>query len=191
MFGMTGCTGAFWPISLESCIVRAADEGIPVGSIKRVFLTSQINVDERDLIAQGVITGRLIEKPPEDWAALVPRRLRATVGEHHKSAEDDDELIIKMARTLRTTKQESCVLMVVLRRGLATREMLHNAVEANRGNPDDATGEKIVDVVLCKIRKKLKLWGIKLQTVHGTGYEMPDADREKAWAIIRGEETCH
>ena len=196
MPGMTGCTGAMWPVSLESCVIRGADEGIPIGAIKRIFCASQINVDVRDLVAQGVASGRLVAPPAEDWPALVPRDARRSMVRPHVSGEDDDELILKMARTLKTTKLESRVFMVLLRRGLATHKMLHDAVEFNRGNPANPTDEKIVDVVICKLRKKLELFGFSrptcgIDTVHSIGYDMTDAHREKVWAIIRGEETCH
>jgi DNA-binding response OmpR family regulator len=91
-----------------------------------------------------------------------------------------------MARYLKTTKLESRILLVVLRRGHASREQLHDAVEDNRGNPDEATDKKIVDVVVCKLRKKLTKIGIVLHTIHSIGYEMNEADRTKLLSILRG-----
>jgi len=63
--------------------------------------------------------------------------------------------------------------------------MLHDAVEANRGNPDEPTDKKIVDVVVCKLRKKLTPKGLNLHTVHSQGYEMSEIDRQKAWDLVR------
>lgn len=97
---------------------------------------------------------------------------------------------MRMATTLHTTRLESNILLVILRRGRAYREQLHDAVEKNRGNPDEPTDKKIVDVVVCKLRKKLTPLGLNLNTVHSIGYEMTEADRARAWALIRGEVPC-
>ena len=191
MFGMTGCTGAMWPVLLDAAVVRAADEGVPILALKRIFTVCGVGPDIRALCRAAMASGRLVSMPTEDWPALVPRAARYPMVRPHVLGEDDNELIIKMARAFKTTKLESRVLMVVLRRGQTSREMLHDAVEFNRGNPADETDIKIVDVVVCKLRKKLLPWGLLLHTVHSIGYDMTDAHREKAWAIIRGEETCH
>lgn len=46
-------------------------------------------------------------------------------------------------------------------------------------SPEDPPGEKIVDVYVCKVRKKLKRWGIEVQTQWGAGYYMTSESRSR------------
>ncbi|PSM18237.1 helix-turn-helix domain-containing protein [Nitratireductor sp. StC3] len=51
---------------------------------------------------------------------------------------------------------------------------------------DDETPEsKIVDVYICKARRKLSPLGIEIETVWGRGYLMPDTSA-KAWDVAVG-----
>ena len=49
---------------------------------------------------------------------------------------------------------------------------------------DDPSEEKILDVWICKMRKKLKPYGIEIKTQGGECWEMPEAGREIARALI-------
>lgn len=180
-----GVTGA-GVVALDSCVVRAADEGVPIAALARIF-KPLLSLDLRSLLHAAVASGRLIEMPREDWPPLVPRALRAPQVQQHAPGDDDRDLMLKIARALKTTRLESRIMLVILRRGQAHREQLHEVVEQNRGNPVDATGEKIIDVIICKLRKKLTPLGLTLNTVHSQGYEMADEDRKKAWRLINGE----
>lgn len=169
-------------------IVRAADEGVPIGALKRIFRV------DGDVLRAGlraaVLDGRILAVPKEDWdhksssadreptVAGVAAQVRAT---------DEKDLMFRIAQVLRTTKLESRILGVLLRRGSAHREQLHEEVEFNRGNPDTPTDIKIVDVVICKLRKKLAKAGLKLLTVPGQGYVMPEDARKLAWSLIQGD----
>jgi DNA-binding response OmpR family regulator len=172
----------------DNAIIRAADEGVPIQAIKRIFKMLVDTVNIRELLATAVRAGRLIGLPREDWPPKVATDARTP---QHKVAEcDDDEMVFNISRQMKFTRLESRIFLVLIRRGQASREQLHDAVEANRGYPDETTQEKIVDVVVCKLRKKLAPHGLILSTVHGQGYEMADAHREKAWQLIKGEPTC-
>ena len=166
-------------------IERAADEGVPLGALKRIFRVDDANL--REFLHTALASGRLVALPKEDWPPLVPRDQRVPTVPRHDLGEDDQDVIMKMARHFHTTKLEGNILLVILRRRYATREALHDAVESNRGNPDEATDKKIVDVVVCKLRKKLAPLGLTLHTIHSIGYEISEADRQKAWAIVRGQ----
>ncbi len=163
-------------------VIRAADEGVPIGALKRIFRPEELDI--RLMLHGAVAAGRLLEMPREDWPPLTPRGERLPTVAAHKLQEADTEVIMRMARKLKTTKLESRILLVFLRRGHATRDQLHMAVEANRGNPDEETDIKIVDVVVCKLRKKLNQFGLILRTVHSIGYEMSEEYRDKAWKIL-------
>jgi len=166
-------------------IIHAADEGIPIAALRRIFGTDPALL--RVMLHDAVTAGRITVMPAEDWPLLVPRDHRTPTVPPHTPGGDDRDVVTKMARRLKTTKLESHILLVILRRGYATREQLHDAVEFNRGNPADATDKKIVDVVVCKLRKKLDPMGLTLHTIHAIGYEMSKAHRQKAWAMIEGD----
>ena len=168
-------------------IIRAADEGVPIGALVRIFSQTHASAEIRRLLCAAVSSGRLLEVPTEDWPLGVARSQRAPCVAKHMIGEDDGPLVIRMAQRLKTTKLESRIMLVVLRRGHATRTQLHETVEFNRGNPAQPTDIKIVDVVVCKLRKKIALLGLTLHTIHSIGYEMSRADCLKAWSIINGE----
>jgi len=180
MLGMTGCTG---PVYDRAAVIRAADEGVPIAALKRIFRPAD---DMRGLLHMALNSGRLIQLPAEDWPPEQRREDRTSTVPPHELGEDDTFLLMKIARAFKTTRLEGNILMVILRRGFASRDRLHDAVEDNRGNPENPTEKKIVDVVVCKLRKKLAIHGIKLNTIHSTGYEMTDSDRQKAWALVHG-----
>lgn len=73
------------------------------------------------------------------------------------------------------TSQESIVFGVLVNRPLATKAAVLAALYRDLGK--DEAEEKIVDVFICKIRKKLKPFGIRIRTVWGQGYALDDADR--------------
>jgi DNA-binding response OmpR family regulator len=169
---------------MTGMIIRAAYEGVPIGTLHRIFNCGRDPVDIRFLLHKAVSDGVLIDMPAEDWPRGSTRAERSPCASQPVTVLPDHELILKMAHVLKTTKLEGNILLVVLRRGYASRDQLHDAVEANRGNPDEATDKKIVDVVVCKLRKKLAPWGLKLHTIHSQGYEMFIECRERAWKII-------
>jgi Transcriptional regulatory protein, C terminal len=179
---MTGATGT--AVNFDNAIIRAADEGVPLAAIKRIFKMMTDTLDIRSLLHAAVNAGRLPCMPLEDWYPGAPRDKRLPTVPEHKLGSDDVDLVMKLAKKMRTTKLESRILVVLLRRGHASREQLHDVVESNRGNPAEVTQEKIVDVVVCKLRKKLVPLGITLRTVHSIGYEMAEVDRQKIWGIV-------
>jgi DNA-binding response OmpR family regulator len=180
---MDGLTGTAAPC-FDNAIIRAADEGVPIAAIKRIFKMVKDTLDIRELLRSAVTAGRLVAMPREDWPITQLRDERTPTVPRHELGLDDADLLVKLAKNMHTTRLESHIMLVLLRRGHASREQLHDVVEANRGNPAEVTQEKIVDVVVCKLRKKLVPMGIILGTIHSIGYEMSAADRDKVWALI-------
>lgn len=74
------------------------------------------------------------------------------------------------------TGQESRVFGVLVNRELASKEAVMVSLY---GDKPDAAMEKIVDVYICKIRKKLKPFGIDIQTVWGRGWVLPREIRDR------------
>lgn len=85
------------------------------------------------------------------------------------------------------TRKEACVVSTLVRRSPATKQRLYDAlyglaVDADTPEP------KIVDVFICKIRKKLTPHGILIDTIWGVGYAitLENADKIRALAIAYG-----
>ena len=180
---LRGCTGASQHVYAEGCAVRLADEGVPIGAIVRSLKVGGEQV--REWLHDALYTARIIDIPKEDWPPGQTRAERAPTVAHHERGQDDHDVILRLARCFRTTPMESHVLLSLLRRRYCTREMLHDAVEDNRGNPAEPTGEKIVDVVIHKLRRKLTRHDIVITTVHSLGYEITFEDQAKMWAMVK------
>lgn len=77
------------------------------------------------------------------------------------------------------TRRETEVLKVLMSRGLSTKEQILDAAWADKYAFDDEPQIKIVDVFICKLRSKLKPFGIEIKTLWGNGYTMETAMKEK------------
>lgn len=165
----------------EHVAVRLADEGIPVRAIARSTKLPSEDVYEilRDAIERGVI----VEMPKDDWPVGSTRGQRAAF--HGTPLEDDEALHFACARWFRATRLEAAILAVMLKRSEVTKQQLHLVIEAMRpGDNREATDPKMVDVIICHLRKKLKKFEITITTVWGIGYLMPLPDRERAVAML-------
>lgn len=82
------------------------------------------------------------------------------------------------------TPNEARIFGVILTRPLATKAALMSALYRDEGR--DPAEPKIIDVFVCKIRKKLKRFGIAIETRWAEGWfmtaEMKAACKE-AWGI--------
>ncbi len=158
-------------------VVRLADEGIPVRAIARAVSISSTNIYEmlRDALAAGMI----VEMPKDDWPPGSRRDARLAF--NGTPLENEDTLKVACARLFRATRLEAAILAVLLKRSEVTKTQLHLVIEQTRPNENrDATDPKMVDVVICHLRKKLKPHNITIKTIWGTGYLIPAPDREKA-----------
>lgn len=77
---------------------------------------------------------------------------------------------------------EARVFGALMKRPTWTKEQLMVALYSHR--PDDPPEMKIVDVFICKLRKKLKPIGIEIETLWGQGVRLSPAMRDRAQAII-------
>lgn len=74
------------------------------------------------------------------------------------------------------TGSETKVFGRLLRQGVATKDAIMASLYRDEGR--DEAEIKIVDVFICKMRKKLAPWGIEILTVWGVGYQLAPASRE-------------
>lgn len=86
-----------------------------------------------------------------------------------------DDLILPPEWGLTTSEMR--VFRVLLNRTMATKEAIHATLYHNEGK--EAAEPKIVDVFICKIRKKLKPYGIEVKTIWGQGYSLDPETRAR------------
>lgn len=77
----------------------------------------------------------------------------------------------------RLTGSEGRVFGVLMEREVATKQAIMTALYRTDGMRDEAE-IKIVDVFICKVRKKLQAFDIKIETRWGEGYFMAAAAKD-------------
>lgn len=80
------------------------------------------------------------------------------------------------------TGTETMVLGLLSKVEMATKEAMLSHLYSDR--PNDVPELKIVDVFICKMRRKLQPFGITIDTVWGRGYALPKS------AKVRLAELC-
>ncbi len=80
----------------------------------------------------------------------------------------------------RLTASEARVFAHLTTRPVATKQSIMMAVYSDRVDEDPEI--KIVDVFICKMRKKLALYGVVIETVWGQGYALRDHRQYQARA---------
>ena len=69
------------------------------------------------------------------------------------------------------TIYEARVFGALMKRPILSKDQIFAIVYSGRGDSELPDG-KVVDVYVCKIRAKLKRYGIRVETVWGTGYSI-------------------
>ncbi len=168
-------------VSLEDAMVALADEGVPVRAIARA---THMPLDETyELLKEAVDDGTLIELPQSDWPPGSLRRSRKPSGQSILNL-DDATLQLACSKVFKMTRLQAAVFVAIIRRPEITKDQVHTAIEATRSPNADPTDQKMIDVVICHIRKKTKDYGIELRTVWGQGYMLAHSEREKVLALL-------
>lgn len=119
------------------------------------------------------------------------RRIRALLDENEELRDRVEQLEAAMVAEVSgpvldgLTRSESVVLGLLLRRDIVSRDQMHAVLYAGR----DDVGQKIFDVFVCKLRRKLAPLGIEVETVWGIGWRIAKG-REIAAAKRRGESVA-
>jgi two-component system cell cycle response regulator CtrA len=77
------------------------------------------------------------------------------------------------------TAHEAKLFGVLLKRELVSKDTAMTALYGLRADVEEVE-IKIIDVFICKIRKKLESFGITIETVWGQGYRLSAQARDKA-----------
>jgi len=80
------------------------------------------------------------------------------------------------------TAQETRVFGVLVNREVATKDAIMAGLYSDKAGSEGEVEPKIVDVFVCKIRKKLKPFGVEIRTVWGQGYTL-DPDTRATYRV--------
>ncbi len=176
-------------IPTSEIVVRLADEGIPIYAIARSLKLAADDV--REFIRTALDDGVIVDHPRDDWT---PGSKRATRSPDIDGFFGNDEGLYRTcSKYFKTTRQQSLVLGLLLRRPEATKEHLHQAIERDRESGKEQTSAKLVDVLVCILRRKLKPFALAwhgdedhalIKTMWGHGYLMDPKDRARALAEL-------
>lgn len=163
--------------------VLLADEGVPVRAIARSIKVPGEDVYE--MLRDAVEQGRLFELPKDDWPPGTKRSQRAQ-SENTILSRDDETLRMGCSSRFKMTRLQAAVFVALLRRPELSKEHIHNAIEAIRPQANAPTDLKMVDVVVCHIRKKLKLIDetYAINTVWGIGYALASDARTSTLTLL-------
>jgi DNA-binding winged helix-turn-helix (wHTH) protein len=172
----------------EKIAANAANEGIPVAAIARILNTPIEDVygSLKEQKSRGVIG----DMPRADWPPGVAIHSRIPT----PTSPSDDDLQFMCKKTFHLTTLEAGFLVVLLRHRQVEKTRLHNIVEqqrstrANQPSRTEATDPKMVDVMICKLRKKLKVidTALKIATIWGGGYYIENDVKPLILAYVNG-----
>lgn len=174
------------PPHLVPIAIRLADEGIPVMVIARGLKQPSDKV--RESLHDAVHSGAIAEIPKEDWPPTAKKGDRLPVSSNTKMS--DDDLVFHCMKVFKVTRLQASVLIVLIKREKADKETLHSAIELRRRSRQnkpsnmDETDPKMVDVVICNLRKRLKPFDVFIKTLWGTGYYIEHPYRVRALELI-------
>lgn len=169
--------------------VAAANEGIPVAAIARILKHPMDDLYE--VLKDQKAIGSIVDIPRADW----PPGTRVAARVPELAVPSDEDLSFSCKRTFKLTALEVGFLVALLKNKQVEKSRLHHVVEQQRATrqsqPDkqDETDPKMVDVIICKLRKKLKTVDreLKIETIWGGGYCIASDMKPRIIAVAYGE----
>ncbi|MGI4886081.1 MAG: helix-turn-helix domain-containing protein [Janthinobacterium lividum] len=129
-----------------------------------------------------------------DWqrrAENIERRL-AVVEDENDRLREEIAVLRKLVgqeetipRVLGLTQREAGIFVMLLARPMVSKSdaMTMYSLHAD----GDVPMEKIIDVFVCKMRAKLKVFGISINTIWGRGWNMAQADKNIVARLLEAE----
>jgi hypothetical protein len=159
--------------AILSVVTQLADEGVPVRAIARS--TNLPYGDILEHLQSAVSAGQILQIPKSDWP-IGKGQNRETREPQYPPNSDISE--VTLMHLFKVTKLQCSLLSPLLQRKEVTRTAMHEIIEKRRKPGSPPTEEKLVDVVICNLRKKLKPFGLEIKTIWSQGYYMtPDTRR--------------
>ena len=96
-------------------------------------------------------------------------------------------LVVTFCVLFELTRAEGRALVRLVKYDHATRQEIHIAI----ADGEPATGANIVDVVIGRLRRKLKSHDIEIATIYGLDFRLAADSRERIWRLLAdyGEES--
>jgi hypothetical protein len=142
---------------------------------KRRKGSATATVNETPQITRGEAMRRAEGREAAEMAAAERRSAEADAGELQQLAD--------IAAAFGATPNEARLLHVLLPGRLVSRAAIHLALYGN--DPDGGPDDKIIDVMIAKLRPKLGDHDIDIHTVRGMGYQMTPEMVRRAEAVVR------
>jgi len=186
MNGLTGVTGPtespapFVFLAPADVVARLADEGIPVRAIARA--TALPSPDVREILDAAMADGTILSVPRDDWP---PGARNARYPGFVPLPASDQDCLLYLIQLFSLTRLEASMLSALIQRRECRRDAMHKIIEQRRPNAPEQTDQKMVDVMICKLRKKLKPHDLKIKTMWSIGYMMPPEDRRRASEMLK------
>jgi len=176
------------PAHLDTVAVNAANEGIPVCAIARILAFPAENVYFS--LKNALDMGAICEIPKADWPPTAKRADRVPTAR----APTDSDLLFHARQVFKLTKLEAGFVVVLLRHDRVEKEKLHHVIEQQRAQRAhqpielESTDPKMVDVIICKLRKKLKTLDPEfvIKTIWGGGYHIASDVKTKMLHTLNG-----
>jgi len=170
------------PDGMAPIAVRMAVEGVPVAAIARALLLPFMLI--QDALKEAACSGTLVSLPKPDWPPGQSKENRLPT--EYQAMLNDTALTGLCVRAFHLTPLQARVVSIMIRRPEATKEMVHQAIEHGRDPTKDKTSAKMVDVVICGLRRRLSRepYLLPIKTLRGIGYYMDAATRKRAINLL-------
>lgn len=171
---------------------RLALEGVPVRAIARGL--GQAAELVRGTLQNAAIHGTITDMPKDDWPGGVLRSERMPMIPPSIS---DDDLTFACRKIFRLSALEAGFLSVLIKHDRVSKAKLHHVIECRRAerNPaadsSDPVDQKMVDVMICKLRKRLLAVDstLEITTVWGDGYYLSKPVRDRLFELFKGVDS--
>jgi hypothetical protein len=150
--------------------IRLAGEGVPVRAIARSLPCSEPTLHL--VLTRALSAGDVPHMPKDDWP----------IG-WNPSEPSIDDVPMALARRFHLTPLQAKMFAALIAREECSKALLHSFGDEN-------TDVKIVDVVICHLRKRLKEFGLDISTVRSFGYFMRAEHQELAKKLLYVEPTA-
>ena len=160
--------------------VALANEGVPIRAIARA--TKIPSAELYDLLKEARAQGFILDLPIADWPH--PPRNISVPGSDRLNNFTEEELLHTTMTAFGLTACMARIMLTLIRLpGAISYERLHDAYNSRQSGVTE-TAPKIIDVQICKMRKRLKKFGLEIVTEWGYGKQMPKEDRLRALKML-------
>jgi hypothetical protein len=157
----------------QQIAIRLADEGVPLRAIARATEIPSTRLYET--LVEAKLDGRLFSLPRDDWPPGCPRDQRA-LQLSRLAAEHHDTLLLTIKRVFALPTCAARLLILLLQ----YEHVPHARVDMDH---------KALMVHICRMRKALRPYGLRIETLWGYGYSLPLEHRRRAMEMVLPQVT--